>query len=71
MTTYTAYFRTDAEFATSDSRPTPPSRRLPSRASLRDDPSELDLEAYDGGMPVNEIAIQDADHNERCGVARR
>ena len=37
MTTYTAYFRTDAEFATRRSRPTLPSRRLRWRGKLYDD----------------------------------
>ena len=53
MTTYTAYFYTDGDFATYDGlRPTRPSRRLRwrARASYDDDPVDLTFEPYDGGL---------------------
>jgi hypothetical protein len=64
MTTYTAYFRTDAEFACHEVEADTPELAL-SKARKRhaDDPSTLWFEPYDG-MPVNEIAIQDDDGNE-------
>jgi len=62
MTTYTAYFRTDAEYATEQFEADTPEQAL---ALAREfDISRLYLEAYDGGMPINEIAIQTADHDE-------
>jgi hypothetical protein len=65
MTTYTAYFRTDAEFAYYDFEAETPEQALAlARKLYEDDPSELDFETYDSGMPVNEIAIRDADANE-------
>jgi hypothetical protein len=65
MTTYTAYFRTDAEFAYYDFEAETLEQALAlARKLYEDDPSELDFETYDGGMPVNEIAIRDADANE-------
>jgi hypothetical protein len=66
MTTYTAYFRTDAEFATCEINATTPEQALTlARQFYDNDPLHLTFESYDCGiMPVNEIAIQDADHNE-------
>jgi hypothetical protein len=62
MTTYTAYFRTDAEYAVEQFEADTPEQAL---ALAREfDISRLYLEAYDGGMLINEIAIQTADHDE-------
>jgi hypothetical protein len=65
MTTYTAYFRTDAEFATREIKATTPEQALrKARRLYADDPFGLMFESYHGGMPVNEIVIEDADHEE-------
>jgi hypothetical protein len=65
MTTYTAYFRTDAEFATHEFKAATPEQALKkARRFYDDDPLDLMFESYDAGMPVNEIAIQDANHEE-------
>jgi hypothetical protein len=65
MKTYTATFRTDAEFATREIKAASPEQALrKARRLYDDDPFDLMFESYDGGMPVNEIAIADADHDE-------
>ena len=65
MTTYTAYFRTDAEFATRKIKAATPEQALrKARRFYDNDPLDLMFESYDGGMPVNEIAIADADDDE-------
>jgi hypothetical protein len=65
MKTYTATFRTDAEFATREIKAATPEQALKkARRLYDDDPFDLMFESYDGGMPVNEIAIADADHDE-------
>jgi hypothetical protein len=65
MTTYTAYFRTDADFATREIKAATPEQALKKARRLYDnDPLDLMFESYDGGMPVNEIAIEDANDNE-------
>ncbi len=65
MTTYTAYFRTDADFATHDIEADTPEQALAiARQLYDDDPLDLMFESYDGGMPVNEIAICDKDGQE-------
>ncbi len=65
MTTYTAYFRTDADFATREIKAATPEQALKkARRFYDDDPLDLMFESYDGGMPVNEIAIKDADDDE-------
>ncbi len=62
MTIYRAYFRTDAEYANEHFEADTPEQAL---ALAREfDISRLYFEAYDGGMPINEIAIRDADYNE-------
>ena len=71
MTTYTAYFRTDAEFAYYDFEADTPEQALALAVKLdEENPSELDFENYDSGMPVNEIVIKDARAQRRCCVAR-
>jgi hypothetical protein len=65
MTTYTAYFRTDANFATLEFKAATPEQALKkARRFYADDPFGLMFESYDGGMSVNEIVIEDADHDE-------
>jgi hypothetical protein len=65
MKTYTAHFRTDAEFATYDFEADTPEQALTlARQFYDDDPLDLMFESYNGGMPVNEIAIEDAHDNE-------
>ena len=65
MTTYTATFRTDAEFATREIKAATPKQALKKARRLYDeDPFDLMFESYDGGMPVNEIAIEDADGDD-------
>jgi hypothetical protein len=58
MTTYTATFRTDAEYATYEFKADTPQQALALAHQLYDDdPLELMFQSYDGGMPVNEIEI--------------
>ncbi len=65
MTTYTAYFRTDSETANHEIEADTPEQALSKAQELyANDPSELWFEPYDGGMPVNEIAIIDDDRDE-------
>jgi hypothetical protein len=61
MKTYTATFRTDAEFATREIKAATPEQAL--KKARRFDPLDLMFESYDGGMPVIEISIHDADSN--------
>jgi len=59
MTTYTAYFRTDAEYATYEFKARTPKQALALARQLYDDhPSALMFEHYDDLMPVNEIQIE-------------
>ena len=65
MTSYTAYFRTDADYATRPIEADSPEQALVlARQLYDDDPLDLMFEPYDGGMPVNEIAIHDLDYTE-------
>ena len=65
MTTYTAYFRTDGDYATRPIEADSPEQALAlARQRYDDDPVDLMFEPYDGGMPVNEIAIHGADYKE-------
>jgi hypothetical protein len=58
MTTYTAYFRTDAEYATYEFKAETPEQALALAQKLYDDdPLELMFESYDDLHPVNEIEI--------------
>jgi hypothetical protein len=58
MTTYTAYFRTDANFATREFEADTSKQALAlTRGFYDDDPWDLVFESYAGGTPVNEIAI--------------
>jgi hypothetical protein len=65
MTTYTAYFHTDAGWASHEFEADTQEQALAlARQFYDDDSSQLYFESYDGGMPVNEITISDADGNE-------
>ena len=65
MTTYRAYFYTDGDFATRRFEADTPEQALAlARQLYDDDPVDLMFEPYDGGLPVNEIAIHDADYKE-------
>ena len=62
MTTYTAYFRTDGEYATYEFKADTPEQALAlARQLYDDDPLELMFEPYDDNMPVNEIEITGPD----------
>jgi hypothetical protein len=62
MTTYTAYLRTDGEYATYEFNADTPEQALAlARQLYDDDPLELMFEPYDGNMPVNEIEITSLD----------
>jgi hypothetical protein len=66
MPIYTAYFRTDANFATQEFEADTPEEALrAARDFLESAAEDLTYENYDSGMPVNEIEIQDQD----CEVA--
>jgi hypothetical protein len=58
MNTYTAHFRTDAEYAVYDFDAATPDQALKeARALYERDPDALAFEPYDGGMPLDEIEI--------------
>ena len=64
MTTYTACFRTDGEYATYEFKADTPEQALALAHQLYDDdPLELMFESYDDNMPVNEIEISDPNGN--------
>jgi hypothetical protein len=64
MTTYTAYFRTDGEYATHDFEADAPEQALALARQLHeDDPLELMFQSYDD-MPVNEIEISGPEGDE-------
>jgi hypothetical protein len=65
MTTYTAYFRTDAEYATHDFEAGTAEEALAlARQLYGHDPLGLYFAAYDDGMPVNEIEIAGPEGDE-------
>ena len=65
MTTYRAYFYTDGDFATRRFDADTPEQALAlARQLYDDDPVDMMFEPYEGGLPVNEIAIHDADYKE-------
>jgi hypothetical protein len=65
MKTYTAHFRTDAEFATREIKAATPEQALKKARRLYErDPLDLKFESYYEALPVNGIAIKDADDNE-------
>ena len=50
---------------------TPEQALKKARRLYDDDPFDLMFESYDGGMPVNEIAICGRRPRRACGMARR
>ena len=65
MPTYTAYFRTDADFAAHDFMAATPKRALHmARKFLETSAEDLMFEDYGSGMPVNEVAISDEANSE-------
>jgi hypothetical protein len=65
MTTYTAYFRTDAEFATREIKAATPQQALKkARRLYAREPLDLKFESYYEALPVNGIAIKDANDDE-------
>ena len=66
MTTYTAYFYTDAEYASTEIEASDPQEAL-EKAKARyelQDGDGLIFDHYDEGQPVNHIEILDEDRNE-------
>jgi len=64
MQTYKAYFHTGADYAAREFAAGTPEQALAlARRFYDDDPSDLMFESYDGGIPVIEISIHDADSN--------
>jgi hypothetical protein len=65
MPTYTATFRTDAEYARHDFKAATPAEALAlARAFYDDHTEELYFESYDSGMEVDEIEISGPDGSE-------
>ena len=65
MPTYTAESRTDADYATHAFNARSPQDALrKARAFCDERTGELMFESYDGGHPVNEIAVRDTDGDE-------
>ena len=65
MTIYTAYFRTDAEFASHEIEADTPEQALRLARALWDSDSDrLDFESYDMAMPLDEIEIADEEDSE-------
>jgi hypothetical protein len=65
MKTYTAYFRTDADYAERDFAADTPNQALKkARRFLSTRRDDLLFDHYDDGFPVNEIAICGDDYTE-------
>ena len=65
MPTYTAEFRTDADYATHAFKARSPQDALKKARAFSDERTEeLIFERYDGGHPVNEIAVRDMNGNQ-------
>ena len=65
MTTYTAYFRTDADWASKTiTAKTPEAALAKARAFYDQRDGELLFQEYDGGSPLNEIEISGPDGDE-------
>ena len=63
--TYTAYFYTDAEYASTDIDADTPGLALAAACRMKDeDGGALHFDKYDEAQPVNHIEILDEDHNE-------
>jgi len=65
MPTYTAEFRTDADYATRDFSARSPQDALKQARAFCDERAEDQIfESYDGGHPVNEITVRDIKGHE-------
>ena len=65
MPTYPADFRTDADYAIHTFEARSPQAALKKARAFHDERTEeLMFQSYDGGHPVNEIAVHDAGGNE-------
>ncbi len=65
MPTYTADFRTNADYAITKLKARSPQHALrKARAFYDEHPEDLMFMDYDGGQPVSEIAVRDADGDE-------
>jgi hypothetical protein len=65
MTTYTAYFHTDADYAVREFAADTPQQALKkAQRFLRQRQPNLSFEPYDDSFPVNEITVYDADYNK-------
>jgi hypothetical protein len=65
MPSYTADFRTDADYALVTFKARSPRHALKKARALCDEhPEDLMFQHYDGGHPVNEISIHDAGGDE-------
>jgi len=62
MTTYTVYFRSDAERASHDIEAATPHEAL--ALARNTEPSSLFFDPYDSPQPVNEISVVDDDGDE-------
>ena len=65
MTTYTAYFRTDADWASKTFTAKTPEEALAKARAFHDArDGELSFQEYDGGSPLNEIEITGPEGDE-------
>jgi hypothetical protein len=65
MKSYTAEFRTDADYATHDFKARSPQHALKKARAFYDKRTEeLMFQGYDGGHPVNEIEVHDAEGDQ-------
>lgn len=65
MPTYTAEFRTDADYATHDFSARSPQEALKKARAFSDErPEDQIFESYDGAHPVNEITVRDIKGHE-------
>ena len=63
--TYTAYFYTDANFASTEIEADTPEQALSAARKLdEEETGDLYYQHYDEGLPVNHIEILDEDRNE-------
>lgn len=63
MSTYTAYFRTDAAYAMQSIKAKTPKLALARARKMASSKTEQWFWPYDPATPISEIAIKDGDHN--------
>ena len=64
MTSYTAYFYTDAEYAIEEIEASNPQQALEKARALNEEGDELIFDHYDEGHPVNQIEIVDEEDED-------